>query len=116
MEDERRLRDIEDLFLRIRELESLDTPATRALVRQVAELQERVNRINEQGALFTSGELRRLDDRLQDLRDDIHRLEQASQAQSDEGRQLRRGLLIALVAAALSLGGSLILYAVARAG
>jgi hypothetical protein len=113
--DDRLARDVEALAIRVRELEALNTPGTRALVGQVGELQQRVGRINEEGATATRGELARLNDRIADLREDIQRLERSSVEQSTEGKQLRRGLLIALAAAALSLGGSLILWAITRA-
>ncbi len=109
--DDRLQRDVEDLAVRIRTLEALDTPFTRQLVKQVADLQEAVSRINERGAVATIGELRRLADRIAALREDVADVERSIQALRDEGKALRRAVLIAVLAAALSLAGSLILRA-----
>lgn len=111
VEDDRLRRDIEDLFVRVRGLEGLDTPLTRALSSQVATLQAQILRINEEGATHTRGELRRLQDQIANVRESVEDVEKLVEAIQTEGKALRRAVLIAILAAALSLTGSLILRA-----
>lgn len=109
--DDRLARDVEDLAVRIRAIEGLDTPYTRALVGQVATLQAQVTKINEEGALRTRGELERMHDQIAATRAAIADLEGDLESMRKEGQSLRRAVLIAVLAAALSLAGSLILQA-----
>jgi hypothetical protein len=119
--DDRLARDVEDLAIRVRAIEALDTPSTRALVGQVADLQRRVDRINDEGATATRGELRRLSDRITRTEADVVNTErdlatkadaQALAELKEDQKWMRRAVVVAMLTAVAAFVGNWILQAV----
>lgn len=113
-------RDVEDIAIRLRALENLESPMQSQAITQLRQLQRAVERINEQGALATRGELALIKKGMDVLSKDVEDLEaemklkadaQTVKELSDDRKALVRIALAAVVAALLSLGVSLILRA-----
>jgi hypothetical protein len=115
------MRDVEDLQLRMRMAENLDTPMSRALAQQAQKLQEQVSQMDVHGTQITQVRLKNIEDDIQEVKADVKTLvaSKANVADFENMRkaqaQARAAVRAALIAAALSLCGSLILFAVTQA-
>jgi hypothetical protein len=104
----RLMRDVEDLQLRMRQTENLDTPMSRALVAQAQKLQEQVSQMDLHGTQVTQVRLKNIDDDIAEIKGGFREMRSTQESS-------RRAVNLALLAAVLSLAGSLILFAVVKA-
>jgi hypothetical protein len=90
-------RQVENLQLRLREVENVDTPRQRELVSELRTLRDKIERMDVQGTEVTRV-------RLKNIEDDIHEIKDALLRQDAEKRADRRVMLGALLAAVTAVG------------
>lgn len=117
-------RDIEDLVIRVRAVENVDSPLQRRIVGEFVELQRRVDRLDREGTASLQAELRDLHRTVERLERDMSEkasreaLEFELQRISDleeEQKVSRRGVRAAILAGLIALGGSFVLFLIERA-
>jgi hypothetical protein len=90
-------KDLEDLQLRMRAVESVETPRQKELVGELRNLRDKVSNMDVKGTEVTQV-------RLKNIEDDIHDIREALLRQDAEKRADRRVVLGALLAAATAIG------------
>ena len=91
---QRLIRDVEELAIRVREIENVQNPIAKQLVVEFRELQKRVNDMDLHGTTVTQVRLKTIEGAVEDLQDDA--------------KSSRTFLKSALVTAALSIGVQII--------
>lgn len=86
----RLVRDVEELAVRVREIENVQNPIAKQLVTEFRDLQKKVNDIDLQGATVTRIRLKAIEDAIEDL--------------AEDAKSSRTFLKSALITAALSIG------------
>jgi hypothetical protein len=90
-------REVENLQLRLREVENVDTPRQRELVGELRSLREKIERMDIQGTEVTR-------ERITNIKDDVSEIKEALLRQDAEKRADRRVMLGALLAAVTAVG------------
>lgn len=101
MSDPRLERDLEDIFQRLRSLESLSAPGIAQLMSDFRELRAKVEEMDVSGTHVTQERFKRLEDRETDIRQDISEMK-------EDQRATRNIVKSALITAALAIGVNIV--------
>jgi hypothetical protein len=109
-------KDLEDLQVRLRNIENLDTRATRQLLADVQTLEARVDRIDQQGSVAAGKDIDSMRRTLKRHEDSITTKADASLVQEmrDDTKSNRRIVVAAIVGTAFSIGAWLIQWLITR--
>jgi hypothetical protein len=109
-------RDVEDIVLRLRAVENLDTRATRELLQDVRDLQAKLERIDQRGSTAAEKDIQNLRRALKRHDDALHEKASAALVQEmrDDTKSNRRIVLAAVVGTAFSIGAWLIQWLISK--
>ena len=113
---ERMQRDIEDLVLRVRNIENASSPYAQQMIAEFRALQAKVAEYAEQGTPVSRRELAHVQDRLSEMRHVIDSKADAEDLEDikDETRSNRTMVRSALIAALFALGSGIVLFLIER--
>ena len=113
---ERMQRDIEDLVLRVRNIENASSPYAQQMIAEFRALQAKVSEYAEQGTPVSRRELAHVQDRLSEMRLAIDIKADAEDLEEikEETRSNRTMVRSALIAALFALGSGIVLFLIER--